>query len=66
MGTIFLDITDFHLTITTLSTWPNRILRDLGSASMAAEISTDPLQEEIINIWGVKSINTDVVIDNRI
>lgn len=66
MGTIFLDITDFHLTITTLSTWPNRILRGLGSASMAAEISTDLLQEEIINIWGVKSINTDVVIDNRI
>lgn len=52
MGTIFLDITDFHLTIMTLSTWPNRILRGLGSASMSAEISTDPLQEEIINIWG--------------
>lgn len=51
MSTIFLDITDFHLTITTLFTWPNRISADLGSASTSAEISIDPIQEEKINIW---------------
>lgn len=43
MGTIFLAITDFHLPVTTLSAWPNRILRGLGSDSMSAEISTDPV-----------------------
>lgn len=51
MSTIFLDITDFHLTKMTLFTWPNRISTGLGSASTSAEISTDPIQEEKINIW---------------